>query len=257
MSGPRRCSLRCKLFLGTGGFFFLLFAFEFWSNGVAAKQWRPMRARLAEMREADPPPAPLEDAHTLAGMREAILSRKLPRPQLEFVVLSLEAFERGRAGYGRVFRDEALQISLGLAGGHDILGSGPGDYMALWPFGFSKRAAALDAADHLLRWAPRAAACEAAPWSEVRRISAELHAEARRSFNILVREMTPDVESIVRTERALLAEARLLRIAARYLADGTAIELEDPFGGTLGRELSGRRLKAWSAEAKLSIEVPR
>lgn len=91
---------------------------------------------------------------------------------------------------------------------------------------------------------------ESLPWLEAVAAAEEAKTELKPSTNpILLRYARHSAEqaaSAARAFRVHRARLRLLRIAFAWRADGTLLDLEDPFGGTLRREADGRGFKAWS-----------
>jgi hypothetical protein len=122
-----------------------------------------------------------------------------------------------------------------------------------WRFGFSIRLMQADAFEDSRAFWKRAAELDEKPWSEV-----------VAGVERLQQEVIPGRNPLTYRPRGLLscflegrlrrAQIRLLRVAAHYRALGKALELDDPFGGKLLTERSGKKLKAWSVGPEVPVE---
>ncbi len=120
-----------------------------------------------------------------------------------------------------------------------------------WRFGFSERLMIVDACATGVFAGRRLADAETKQWAEAREIQRSVHRDFSKDGNGLVRLLyapidgpeKPIVRDILREGRAHL---RLVRIAARYVATGDILSLEDPFGSNLRTLETGGSLKAWS-----------
>ncbi len=105
------------------------------------------------------------------------------------------------------------------------------------------KAEALEIMDHHAR---ALIACEGQPYLEWLRCSDAARMDLFNSLNPILRPVALDLGSLGWHARERQAEMRLLRIAARYLATGKILSLEDPFGSAFLHSESPEIMTFWS-----------
>lgn len=108
------------------------------------------------------------------------------------------------------------------------------------------RLIAISAVERPWQWGELLAKAQHGPWSEVRKLQAQLDEEARKDMHPTFRGSGIGILSEGRLNREIRSHLRLLRIAAHYKATGEILDLEDPFGARFRHVLQGETLKVWS-----------
>jgi len=103
-----------------------------------------------------------------------------------------------------------------------------------------------DAFDSLRYCMRTGAQAESRPWADCLRIQTDLQNDLQRMWNPISKTLIPGLIGSGRIGRDRRTQIRLLRIAARFRADGEVLVLDDPFGVSLHSVRAGDHLKIWS-----------
>jgi hypothetical protein len=123
--------------------------------------------------------------------------------------------------------------------------------LASWRYGFLERLLLAKFVDLQQRAAERIAAGDGASWPEARKCQAEACVLLTTTSNPLVQliwdpKSKLDYTPFLRSFREILAQTRLLRMAAHHRTEGVLLPLDDPFGDKLQSSRRGHVLKLWS-----------
>jgi len=145
---------------------------------------------------------------------------------------ALQVLEETFPDHGQTLRNEIVPIGVSFVQMGDRGGAVFG-----WRFGFSQEPMLLEAWTTLQKLVRRTAATTTMPWTEARRVNADIEVEARASGNTIVGSAIPGLVRSHQSSREALARLRMLRVL-----HGGATGLEDPFGG----KLLSDGVKVWS-----------
>jgi len=179
------------------------------------------------------------------GLKEVILSKRLAKSDLERLARGLEILDRSYETGGTDLLNARTWIGLAFlrrGSTADVLPAHrtkPG-----WRYAFSTKLLAVNTFETVGQWYARNAASQSMSWSDELKITQQIEAESKASSNPMIQDFYNRDRS---TLRYRLAQLRLLRMAAHYVATGELLRLDDPFGTTLLHSRIGSTLKVWSA----------
>ncbi|SRR5579859_554137 len=187
----------------------------------------------------------------LEELREMLRSRTLQGDDLSRLDRELELLDREypRRGHraalelvalGAQFLRTGRSITVQLVG----LRADPED--ALWRYGFSAHLMKAEAFATIAAAVKQLQEADERPWAESRNLLRKLSAELASHPNPIIQTAPEEVLASDILHRGHRAQLRLLRLAAHFQATGEVLDLDDPFGGKLNRNLANDTLKAWS-----------
>jgi len=148
---------------------------------------------------------------------------------------ALKVLEASFPDHGQTLRNEMVPIGVTFSQ------FGPRDRTVFgWRFFLSEEQMVFEGWTTLRRLVGRTAATTTMPWTEARRVNADIEIEARGSGNTIVGTAIPGLLRSHQSSRQTLARLRMLRVL-----HGGATGLEDPFGG----KLLSDGVKVWSVGA--------
>jgi hypothetical protein len=172
------------------------------------------------------------------------------------VARDLEVIDQNFPDVGDAYVNTAMEYGYaflsadGVAAFLDHAGHHGESRQVHWRYGFSDRLLMADAFDTLLSAMRRWRDGSRRSWTEEHIVKVKIMGDLEDGPNPLVRLIfrTLDLSTWSRENkvRGCRAHLRLLRIAARWKANGELQELEDPFGQKLLSSNAGGTLKVWS-----------
>lgn len=166
-------------------------------------------------------------------------------------------------GFDPVILNLVERIGAWILSGHDVRKIPTPTCMLVgglvkpgWRYGYSQAMQLVASFDETEALLSRLLQMDKVPFSEAkaRLTGVEVDRDATKTPYVRVfLEHLPDPDS----HRSLRTKFRLLRIAARYAADGSIPELKDPYGAIFSHELAQGLLSVWSARYDYRIYVPR
>ncbi len=184
-------------------------------------------------------------------LAEWIKPGRLAPAELVAIGALLEAIDRNWIDW-RIRLDQVLlEHLLALGGaGPEALSEVKWPELRSWRYFGSTRWQFASAIQELRTAGERAKGLARRPWAEARPLFDRIRGDLEESKNPLVRKWSLGIGWFFPQEDLKVrAELRLLRVAARYLADGTRLDLEDPFGGRLTISIGTHGFKVWSVGA--------
>src|SRR5579862_4858462 len=187
----------------------------------------------------------------LDELREMLRGGTLKREELSRLDRELELLDQEypRRGHRAALELVALGAQL-LKTGHSItvqlvgLRADPED--ALWRYGFSAHLMKAEAFATIAAAVRQLENADERPWGESRDLLRKLSAELAAHPNPIIQTAPEEVLASDLLHRGHRAQLRLLRLATHFQATGEVLDLGDPFGGKLARNLAHDTLKAWS-----------
>lgn len=179
--------------------------------------------------------------------RRLLSEDKLGPDLLRELDRGLQVLDRGYAGHS--LKNGILAYGQMFQRGETLEWGGPGpekEIRAGWRALYSPSVLKADAFFRALRWADELAEASRGPLAEEEKVRSRMQADAEASDNRLAITLMRDLDQWS-AQRAWLADLRIVRTAAHYLATEEVLSLEDPFGKVLFAERSGRELTIWSA----------
>ncbi len=176
----------------------------------------------------------------------ALQGEDLARLDRELELLDKEYPRRGRraslelAALGAQFLRTGHSVTVQLVGLH----ADPEE--ALWRYGFSGHLMKAEAFATIGGAVRQLKDADERPWAESRDLLRKLGAQLATHPNPIIQTAPEEVLASDLEHRGHRAQLRLLRMAAHYRSTGEVLDLDDPFGGKLVRNLANDTLKAWS-----------
>jgi hypothetical protein len=181
-------------------------------------------------------------------LRDLISSNELSRDDLAEVARELEILDNSFPSLGPTLQNETLEQGLDIRSAvreaKERLGGGAVENN--WRYGFSSRYMFADAWLSIDRDTTSIAELEGHPWLDIVRAIDEEDHRIKKSRNPALGVLNAGNNSLIFRLREGRAQLRLLRVAARFLATGEILMLQDPFGTTLQHRISEKELTVWS-----------
>lgn len=192
-------------------------------------------------------------------LRRLLMDRQLAGSDAARIEAELEILERSWPPIGPAFLNERLALGYGYEFSDDpLLFPVEKDRWSRWRAIVSpprwKLEEALDTIDRAVQ---RAASASELPWPEAEASLEQLTREMDSSDNQYVQNFCPPMRNVVAMVRGIVAQIRVLRVAARFAATGEVLDLENPFGGRGSVSRSqGRLLIDMTGPEPCTLEVP-
>ncbi len=182
--------------------------------------------------------------YAVDGLKEVLLTKQVAKADLERIARGLEILDHFYETGGADLLNARTWIGLAfLRHGPTADVLPPHRPKPGWRYAFSTRLMAVNTFETVGQWYARDAASQSMSWSDELKITQQIEAESKASSNPMIQDFYNRYRSDLRSR---LAQLRLLRMAAHYLATGEFLRLDDPFGTTLHHSRVGGILKVWS-----------
>jgi hypothetical protein len=185
----------------------------------------------------------------LDDLRDILAREALSRDQLRWIERELEPLDAALRSPTSYLEPALVRWAEGLdtleLEGTQLLSEAPYRWRYLLP----KHLMKAEAFEFYDRHFQRLRASEGKSYLELAGCMKQMFEQMEESKNPIVHSLSSVGYNLKWNEFERMAQVRLLRVAARYRADGEILKLRDPYGGDLLHSRTGTRMKFWSRDS--------